>query len=137
MLAYLSYCSLIVVSSVLALPLHFFFFSFFFPFLPFFLVQRSPFNISLNLGFVLLYSLSFCLLGKIFISPSIKNRFLKHTEDLNRHFSKQDIQLANRHMKRCSPSLSIGEMQIKSTMRYHPTPVRMVIIKKATHRRCQ
>ena len=40
-------------------------------------------------------------------------------------------------MKRCSPSLSIGEMQIKSTMRYHPTPVRMVIIKKATHRRCQ
>ena len=80
MLAYLSDCSLIVVSSVLVLPLllllFFFFFSFFFPFLPFFLVQRSPLNISFNLGFVLLYSLSFGLLGKIFISPSILNDIL-------------------------------------------------------------
>ena len=64
------------------------------------------------------------------------NPVKKWAEDMNRHFSRKGIQIANRHMKRCSTSLSIRETQTQPTMSYHLTPVRTAKINKSGNKSC-
>jgi hypothetical protein len=68
--------------------------------------------------------------------PKINEPKKKWATKLNRTFSKEEILMAKKHMKKCSPSLAIKEMQIKTTLRFHLTPVRTAIIKNTTNNRC-
>jgi hypothetical protein len=69
-------------------------------------------------------------------SPKINEPIKKWATELNRTFSKEEIQIAKKHMKKCSPSLAIKEKQIKTTLSFHLTPVRIAIIKNTTNNRC-
>jgi hypothetical protein len=69
-------------------------------------------------------------------SPKTNEPIKKWPSELNRSFSKEEIQMAKKHMKKCSPSLAIKDMQIKTTLRFHLPPVRIAIISNTSTDRC-
>jgi hypothetical protein len=69
-------------------------------------------------------------------SPQINEPVKKWSSELNKTFSKEEIQMAKKHMKKCSSSLAIKEIQIKTTLRFHLTPVRIAISTNTTTNRC-
>jgi hypothetical protein len=69
-------------------------------------------------------------------SPQINEPIKKWSTELNRTFSKKEVQMAKKYMKKCLPSPAIKEMQIKTTLRFHLTPVRIAIIKNTITNKC-
>jgi hypothetical protein len=69
-------------------------------------------------------------------APKINELIKKWATKLKGIFSKEEIQMSKKHLKKCSPSLAIKEMQVKTTLEFHLTPVRIAIIKNTTNNRC-
>jgi hypothetical protein len=69
-------------------------------------------------------------------SPKISELIKKWATELNRTFSKEKFQVTKKHMKKCSPSLAIKEMQMKTTLRFHLTPVTIAFTKNTTNSKC-
>ena len=100
-------------------------------------MQREP---TIRENILVNDTLDKCLISKIYkeltqpYSRNTTTQLKNGQRDLKRHFSQEEIQRSQRYMKRCSASLAIREMQIKTTMSYHFTPVGMAIINKSTHK---